>query len=161
MQPIVKIPRNKRIPLTEHAARRAADGRGTFENHETGILGEWAVGRLLGIENRLDTDVYEYGDDGVDLRYRGRTIDVKTVGPRASDPELWVDVTRPLHADYYVLVQQLSTARLRIIGYAPRKTVANAYERDTSSAIDWHSERVRAVPQDDLHPIPWTTVMFG
>jgi hypothetical protein len=161
MQPVVTVPRNKRIPLTEHAARRAIDSRGTPENHQRGILGEWAVSRLLGIEDRLDTEVYEYGDSGVDLRYHGKTIDVKTVGPHASNPELWVDLTQSLNAEYYVLAQQVSTARLRVIGYAPREAVANAYERDISSAVDWHAERVRAVPQDELYPIPWTAAMFG
>jgi hypothetical protein len=85
---------------------------------------------------------------------------VKTVGAHTANPDMWIDVNQPLHADYYVLSHRLSTSRFRILGYAPRTVVENAYQMDVSPAIDWPANRVRVVYQDQLYPIPWTVSLI-
>ncbi|WP_324665748.1 hypothetical protein [Haloarcula sediminis] len=82
---------------------------------------------MLGIADRLNTEVYaDGGDGGVDLRYRGATIDVKTVGRHRADPALTVDAYDQLRADYYVLASRVGSSDMRLLGYAPQEFVANA-----------------------------------
>jgi len=125
-RPTVHIPEERVYPLTEHARRIADTWSGTPADHLTGLLGEDGVAKRLGIADRLDVEVYNGGDGGIDLRYRGATIDVKTVGRRRSDPDLTVDAYSPLNADYYALASRIGETDIRLIGYAPRDFVANA-----------------------------------
>lgn len=87
------------------------------------MLGEDALAYLLGIADRVNTEVYADGDH---LRYRGDTIDVKTVGRHRTDPDLTVDAYDQLRADYYVLTSRVGQTDVRLLGYAPREFVANA-----------------------------------
>ncbi|WP_276249302.1 hypothetical protein [Haloarcula rara] len=64
-----------------------------------------------------------YTDGGDDLRYRGATIDVKTVGCHRTDPDLTVDAYDRLRADYYVLATRVGPSDVRLLGYAPRQFV--------------------------------------
>ncbi|WP_277543719.1 hypothetical protein [Haloarcula laminariae] len=75
----------------------------------------------------MNTEVY--ADGGVDLRYRGATIDVKTVGRHRTDPDLTVDAYDQLRADYYMLASRVGPSDVRLLGYAPRQFVANAPTR--------------------------------
>lgn len=65
--------------------------------HYVGLKAEYAVARYLGVA----PDVYAYGggDGGVDLRYRGRTIDVKNSFGGLVIPNLQV-----LRSDVIILV---------------------------------------------------------
>jgi len=128
--PLVHIPDGRFHALGEHASRIANNAKGRTENHLTGLLGEDAVAHHLGIEDRLDVEVYaDGGDGGVDLPYGGATIDVKTVGRHRTSPALTVDAYQPLTADYYVLASRADRTTCRLIGYAPREFVANAPTR--------------------------------
>jgi len=69
------------------------------------------------------------GDGGVDLRYRGATIDVKTVSRHRTEPDLTVDAYDPLCADYYVLASRVGPSDVRLLDYALRQFVANAPTR--------------------------------
>lgn len=148
---VVSISEGKRKALSLYAHKRAKNSPGSITQHERGILGEYAVAKNLDIINRVDTNIYEYGDDGYDLIYRGDTIDVKTVSSRANNPELWVNARKPLEADWYVLVQQLNVSKYQIMGYAPHDTVEQATVR--TIICDDYCDRVRAVGPDQL--IPW------
>jgi hypothetical protein len=151
--PLVTVEDERRLPLEEYGTRRAASSRGSIEHHVRGILGEFAVAKYLGIPDQVDTEIYDDGDPGYDLRYRNQTIDVKTAGPQAQTPELWVNANRPLEADVYVLAQELNAGFYRLIGYAPRSQVARARERILDGGVyDW-PDVVRAVPQADLYPL--------
>jgi len=88
------------------------------------------------------------GDGGVDLTYRGATIDVKTVGRHRDDPALTVDAYEPLRADYYVLASRVGQTDCRLLGYAPRQFVANAPIRY------YDGEPYHFVDQRYLFPIP-------
>jgi hypothetical protein len=149
--PIVTIEPEKLDALTLCAYERAKNSPGSIENHELGIHGEYAFAKYRGIPEAVDTEIYEYGDDGYDLEIDGQTVDVKTVNQHANNPELWVNVDCQLNADHYVLVHKLNASKFQIIGYAPRELVRNARVRKIR--CDGYCDRVRAVPRDMLFPI--------
>lgn len=149
--PIVQIDKGKRDALSLCGHKRAKNSPGTIRCHERGILGEYAVAKYLGIPDRVDTNIYEFGDSGYDFEYRGDTIDVKTVGPKENNPELRVNSRKPPIADYYVLAQQLNLSTYQIIGYAHRQAVCNA--RTRLMRLDGYCKRVFALPQDQLYPL--------
>jgi hypothetical protein len=125
--PLQHIDEHRFYALVERANRIADNAHGSTENHIIGKLGEDSFAHAVGIADRLDTTVYaDGGDGGVDLTYRGATIDVKTVGRHRHDPALTVDAYEPLTADYYVLASRVGKMDCRLIGYAPRDFVANA-----------------------------------
>lgn len=147
--PTVQIPNERLSVIKEHGRERARSGaNGTENNHVTGILGESAAAQFLGVKDRIDTSIYEYGDGGVDFTWKGQTIDVKTVGRHRSDPVLTVDTYQSLNADYYVLVDRIGPNECRLIGYAPRQFVANAPQ------LEYNGETYHYVPQTDLFPFP-------
>lgn len=149
--PTVTIPDNRYAPLTEHGARRAKGSHGTIQNHERGILGEFAAADFFGVPNRVDTQVYEFGDPGYDFEIGGWRVDVKTANPRWQRPSLMVDAKKELTADFYVLVHQLAQQCYRVIGYASAAMVARAPTRQ----IGLHpAKEVRMVEQDRLIPLP-------
>lgn len=126
-RPTVHVPQERLYPLAEHADRISKTWSGDRRDHLTGLLGEDAVASYLGIADQLNVEVYtDAGDGGIDLCYRGATIDVKTVGQHHSDPDLTVDAYKPLHADYYALASRVGETDVRLIGYVPRQFVANA-----------------------------------
>ncbi|QLK25757.1 hypothetical protein HYG81_17010 [Natrinema zhouii] len=148
--PTTTVPDSKYIPLAEHGARRAMNSRGTIENHERGILGEYAVADFFGVSDVVDTSLYENGDPGFDLQMGPWTIDVKTAGPCFDQPSLMVNATKNLSADFYVLTQQLSQQHYRIIGYAPSSRVAMAPVRQ----IGPHpADEVYVLDQYKLNPL--------
>lgn len=152
--PTIHIPTSRFDVLVEHARRIADSWNAPRENHVTGLLGEDAVAQGLEVEESINTEVYpDGGDGGVDLRYRGATIDVKTVGRHRCDPALTVDIGQPLTADYYALVSRIGPTDFRLIGYAPRWFVANAPIREHEG------RRYHLVDQQYLFPFP--TVVTG
>ena len=153
--PTVPIPDNRYLPLTEHGTRRARNSPGTTDNHIQGILGEFALAELLCIPNQVDTQLYENGDPGYDLQYRGYTIDVKTTNPRMNNPQLMVDCQKQLNADFYVLVQEVGARHYQVLGYAPRCIVESAPVKEFGTVPGYN--RVRIVDQDRLFPIPQPT----
>jgi hypothetical protein len=153
--PTVMIPDRKYQPLCDTGARRAMNSFGTIDRHERGALGEGAFEQLLGLENAVDTELYEYGDPGYDFDLSIGTVDVKTARPRWDQPSLMVGASKELAADYYVLIHQLSQRCYRVLGYAPAAVVAQAPVRQ----IRVHEAgRVRDVSQDWLWPFTGTVV---
>jgi len=148
--PVIHVDEHRYYPLGEQAVQIADTTRDTAEDHLTGLLGEDAVAHHLGIEDRLDTAVYaDGGDGGVDLRYRGAIIDVKTVGRHHSDPTLTVDAYESLTANYYVLASRVGKLDCRLIGYAPRSFVADAPIRESDG------EPYHVINQEYLFPLVW------
>ena len=136
--PVVPILDRRATALESHAHRIADHARGSPADHVTGLLGEDGVAQHLGVADSLDVEVRaDGGDGGVDLHYRGATIDVKTVGRHRSDPALTVDAPDPLRADYYVLASRIGPRNVRLLGYTPRWFVANAPIR-TSDEGPYH-----------------------
>jgi len=140
-RPCYAIDESRLYALDEVANRIAETAPGSPTDHLTGKLGEQAVANHVGIDDRVDTEIYaDGGDGGVDLTYRGATIDVKTVGRHRRDPALTVDAYESLRADYYVLANRIGPSDVRLIGYAPRQFVANApiryYDGDHYHLVD-------------------------
>jgi hypothetical protein len=150
---VESIPDNHFWALAEHGTQRAQDSYGSKENHRCGVFGEFAAARFFGLSAKdgVDTQIYEYGDPGYDFKVRGSRVDVKTTTQYYSRPSLMVDAGKELVADFYVLVHQLAERCYRIIGYAPRQTVANARTR---SIGEYPPREVRVIDQDGLIPLP-------
>jgi len=154
--PIIDLSSSKVEAISLVATKRAVDGRGSIKNHERGALGEYAAAKHLGIPGEFDDEIYEDGDPGFDLMYRGSKIDVKTVGPQANNPFLQVPTRGELTADYYLLVHQLSRKCYRVIGYAPRPVVARSETFTYSMSEkfdDRYGDEVYKVDQDRLAPV--------
>lgn len=149
--PIVHINQTRRDALEVCGTKRAKDSPGTIENHIRGIKGEYAVAKHYGDPDRVDTEIRRYGDGGVDLEILGR-VQVKTCRSRVNNPRLLVAARKLLRADHYVLVQELDRSTYRIIGYAPRATVAEA--PISRFQLDGYAKRLRVVEQCDLWQPP-------
>lgn len=120
------VPEEQLYPLEEHARSIANNWSGSQRDHLVGLMGESSFAQPLGMVDRLDFEVYADGGDGsADFPYRGATVDVKTVGRHRKDPTLAVGAYEPLNADYYALASRISETGIRLIGYAPRRLVAN------------------------------------
>lgn len=150
---VQRISEHRFYPLMGKAEQIAINRGDSVENWRKGLLGEDALAHYLGIEDQLDTEIYECGDGGIDLEFRGATIDVKTVGRHRCDPALTVDAYQELIADYYVLASRIGRKSCRLIGYAPRQFVANAPIR-THQGNDYHH-----VDQEYLFPFPQKPVL--
>ena len=103
-------------------------GQDSLTSHQIGLLGELAVAKFYGLS--VDSDIYEYGDDGSDLTLHGWDIDVKSTSTEALDrPELLVRSDKKLSSNIYVRTHVLdwdeTGARVRIIGAASRAVVQN------------------------------------
>lgn len=145
--PTVHVPEGRRYALREHARQIADTWRGSPEDHYKGLLGEAAVSQYLNTQESVNVEVYtDGGDGGVDIEYRGATIDVKTVGRHRCDPSLTVGIRESLIADYYVLVSRIGPSDFRLVGYAPRFFVANA------PVLNNEGERYHIVGQEYLFP---------
>lgn len=146
---VIDLPDHRCYPLEEYGKLRADGGRGSSEDNCTGILGEESLADYLGLEQGVDTRIYDNGGDGgVDLHYRGQTIDVKTASRDQRNPSLLVGAYQPLRADYYALVHRIGRTQFRLIGYSPRQFVANSPTRE------YEGEKVHVVPQENLFPFP-------
>jgi hypothetical protein len=155
--PVESIQPSRLEALSVVGAKRAKDSRGTISDHEQGIFGEFAVAKYFGIPNQIDKEIYENGDPGYDIVYRKKKIDVKTVGGSVNNPFLPVSTYGELHADYYVLVQQLNRSNYRIFGYAHRLQVLQShtikFTHRKLHSPDRFDNEVYSVEQDRLIPI--------
>ena len=136
-----------------------ASGRDAIRDEAVGVLGEMAVGKLLG--QHINTEIYEGGDDGVDFRYKGVTIDAKCteyingvlvfdeIEKFRSDVAFFVIVTYNDRDEYgRKLPVHQHTASAKSIGWlSKRQFIANCVERKIGREV-----RV-VVPQELLNPV--------
>ncbi|SEO96168.1 hypothetical protein SAMN04487948_10912 [Halogranum amylolyticum] len=95
--------------------------------HERGLVAEMAVAWYLGSE--LDMDLMSSGDDGVDLRVNGLTVDVKSCRPKFAD-DMLVDTDcihkRDNPADVFLSTAvDMRYGVVFLVGQCSRETVAN------------------------------------
>jgi hypothetical protein len=82
-----------------------------------GLKGEAGVAKFLGC--KIDRRVMDGGDDGRDLKWLGRTIQVKTSRPRR-DQDLIVTDSASLKTDVMILaVTDIETPAIRLMGWIP------------------------------------------
>lgn len=148
-RPVIEIPEHRFCMLEEYGNLRADGGPGKRENHKLGILVEDAIARYLRDEDKVDTELYDGGDGGVDLTFSGKSIDAKGASRVQCNPRLIVSAYKPLRADYYALANRIGPRQFRLVGYCPRQFVANARTER------YNGEPVHIVPQDDLFPFPF------
>jgi len=103
-------------------------GHDSLTSHQTGILGEMAVAKLYATD--IDTEIYEFGDGGVDLDLWDASADVKaTTTNKMQYPELLICGDNELSADLYFITHIThwgpSGAQVRVLGYATHEQVAN------------------------------------
>lgn len=141
--PVVEITADQLQRATNIAQRRNTsyqringgvlfDDTSSLRSHEIGVLGELAVAKLY--DANIDTETYCSGDDGRDVSFLGQEVDVKTTATdKMRLPELLVRADKELSADLYVRAHVIdwseTHARVRLIGYATRETVADREPR--------------------------------
>jgi hypothetical protein len=97
-----------------------------------GAAGELAARRFLGLDEHLHTHL----DDGVDIRWRGHTIDVKTthLTPKIEYRFLQWTKDKPVVADLVLMAAvNLRTKQATILGYTEKNNIMRApinYTRD-------------------------------
>ncbi len=117
------------------STRRSAPNSTEFELHYIGALGEYAVAKALGL--KLDKRVHVGADDGSDLSFRGRTIQVKTFTFTGPNFQFFVNPGE-FKADVAVAVQVLSPIRVRLLGWIER----TLFEREASTRDYGHGKRL-------------------
>jgi hypothetical protein len=94
------LERNANKELHNVASKKIDEGLTEVDAHYAGIKSEYAVAKTIGVEINMENMLR--GDGGVDLIYRGHTIDVKY-----SSLELKMDLEKGLVADIAILVHPL------------------------------------------------------
>ena len=119
---------------------------GSSKNHEVGAHGEIAVAEFYDEWESLDHRIYENrGDDGLDLKLAGCTVDVKTT--RSRSPRLRVSEGK-VRANRYFLVRQESKRHYRLIGYGKENCVRK------SPVKYWNGKDVHEVPSRYIWSAP-------
>lgn len=112
--------------------------------------GECALTFYLGIPWDADRLIRGRGDAGIDLRWRGWTLQVKSLQPSAR-PALWMSPKADLRADLFVVTWRApgnSEGEVALLGYLPRATLlVRRTFRETAFGPRWH------VPQEAFRPI--------
>lgn len=121
-------------------------GKSNYLVEVVGIKGEAAVAKYLGV--KINRAIQDAGDDGRDLSWRGRHIQVKSSFP-ASTLHLLVNDSDSLKCDYLVfVVTDETTPSARIHGWI--KTVDFLQSAEIKNM--GYGERI-ALPADRLHPM--------
>lgn len=101
-----------------------------FELHYIGAMGEWAVRKIYPTA-KLDFDVYDVGDNGIDLIINGWSCQVKTFAYQGSNIEFFLDDMSEFKANVCIGAQVLSPIQVKILGCISRKRfMNNAKEKD-------------------------------
>ena len=154
--PVVELDKediHQALSLAEKRNDSAIDDGDVFGNrdaltsHQIGLLGELAVAKLFGIN--LDTGTYRGGDNGKDHSLFDLDIDVKATATRKVRlPDLLVCADKDLKADLYIRAHVISwtssSARVRLIGCAPKEKV----EKQTPSSDYWDTENYVVEPAE-------------
>lgn len=98
-----------------HVRNHRCQHKSDFATHLTGVLGEYAVGKLLG--SKLDTSVHIGGDGGSDMEIEGYTLQIKTRNRQPEPIYLYVNSPADLRADIIVLAIAHTLTEVRVIGW--------------------------------------------
>lgn len=110
--------------LLEHSVANRGKGDGTQEQQYVGLLGEYTVKGLLGI----DYEELSGFDGGYDLIIKGARVDIKTMG-RTVDPQdhyvnNFIAYQQDFDCDYYIFCSiNKTTSILTICGYQDKRTL--------------------------------------
>lgn len=124
-----------------------------MDTFRPGRAGEVAVCRHLGLyePDALDIHASASGDDGYDVEWRGREVDVKAHDRYADlDPGMLMVDTRKVdrgHADVYVSAQVVTPRDVVLHGWLRRSELL-----DIGRVWDWETTNYVAYA-DELHPM--------
>lgn len=99
--------------------------RGGVEAHLIGVIGELAVAHFFNIP--VDTNIYAYGDGGIDLKINDKNIAVKTT-TYFSSPKLSVEVNK-FRDDCCYFGCALKDRTINLFGWATAEEVAAAEQK--------------------------------
>lgn len=85
---VIRALAQRRVAIKQGQGKPPRTALSPLDAHYVGMKGEYAVARYLGV--LPDVNAYQHGDGGIDLRWRGMTIDVKNASgdlviPRLTD----------------------------------------------------------------------------
>lgn len=121
------------------------DGRSDFSVDYHGVMGEYAVGKLL--KTKISRDVSMGGDDGSDLTVNECRIQVKTAIGSAPLVHLFFEDLEKLNADVVVLAVVENATDVAVAGWL----MADEF-RALASQHDFGYGIRMAVPEEFLHP---------
>jgi hypothetical protein len=130
-----------------NVTNRRCDSRTDFTLNLQGIMGEFCASKYLGVP--LDTTVSIKGDDGIDLLYRGHSIQVKTRLVNRDDNYLYFNSCEHFKADIAVLAIVTSVTEVSLLGWIKREEFCQK-----SQPGDFGHGPRQYVAQAQLHAMP-------
>ena len=129
--------------------RKIADNQSAFEVMLSGLMGEFAVSRVLKVP--FNSAHHLGGDGGSDLNIKGKRVQIKT---SKTDSLIFNRDDRRLKADVCVLVQTLGPSRVEIHGWCTRgEFYSQCQERDFGYGMRDVVEAHKLQPIDTLFEV--------
>lgn len=116
---ILAAERRTVVKQAYHVRNHRCQHKSDFATHLTGVIGEYAVAKMIG--NKLDLAVHIGGDGGSDIEKNGHTIQVKTRNPQREPIYLYVNEPKDLRADVIVLAITRSLTEVSVLGWLPKE----------------------------------------
>lgn len=148
--------------LLTHSVANRGKGDGTQEQQYVGLLGEYSVKELLGIEV-LELNGF---DGGYDLKISEAKVDIKTMGRRVDPQDHYVNnfiaYQKDFDCDYYLFCSiNKTTSVLTICGYQDKKTLLDVAEFFPEGSVRYRDDgskfKMKAptyeIKNSDLKPI--------
>jgi len=148
--------------LLTHSVANRGKGDGTQEQQYVGLLGEYTVKELLGIEV-LELNGF---DGGYDLKISGAKVDIKTMGRRVDPQDHYVNnfiaYQQDFDCDYYVFCSlNKETSLLTICGYQDKKTLLEVADFFPEGSVRYRDDGTKfkmkaptyEIKNQDLKPI--------
>lgn len=87
----------------------------SFGTHYFGLLGEIAVARVLKVQ--INDTIFKSGDGGIDLEYKGQSIQVKTVNAY-KERFVYFNNINDFNADWVIGCSLINASAIEIMGFA-------------------------------------------
>ena len=87
----------------------------SFGTHYFGLLGEIAVARILNL--KVSDSILALGDGGIDLNYRGQSIQIKTVNSY-KERFIYFNNINDFNADWIIGCSLINPSTIEIMGFA-------------------------------------------
>ena len=86
-----------------------------FGTHYFGLMGEIAVARILNL--KVNNTIFALGDGGIDLNYRGQSIQIKTVNSY-KERFIYFNNINDFNADWIIGCSLINPSTIEIMGFA-------------------------------------------
>lgn len=112
---ILAAERRTVVKQAHHVKNHKCQHKSDFATHLSGVMGEYAVTKLLG--QKLDLSVHIGGDGGKDAEIEGYTLQIKTRQRQPEPVYLYVNTPQDLRADIIVCASTPSLTEVRVLGW--------------------------------------------